>query len=179
MTDIHFQIIPASDHFLLNQIERTYVDSFPEEERRDFLLVRELIDTNPLFTMIALLHVGAYIGFISYWTFEGFRYIEHFSIDPAARNGGFGGRALKKLLAQEDKPVVLEVELPADEWSRRRVSFYERLGFILDDQPYYQPSYHDPQDPPLEMRLMTWGDLSLKQSFTQIVRQIHATVYGV
>lgn len=178
-TDIRYQIIATSSHPLLDQIEQTYVDSFPEVERRNFTLVRNLIDAHPLFTMVALFHANMYVGFISYWEFENFRYIEHFAIDSSARNGGYGGSALRGLLVQNEKPVVLEVEIPTDEWSCRRITFYERLGFTLNDQRYYQPSYHDVQESPLEMRLMSWGNLQLAHSFRQVVKQIHEQVYGV
>ena len=39
------------------------------------------------------------------------------------------------------RPLVLEVELPNDTPSRRRIAFYERLGFRAFSQTYEQPPY--------------------------------------
>ena len=48
---------------------------------------------------------------------------------------------MKQFLVFCGTPVVLEVEMPTDEMSKRRIGFYERLGFELDNQVYHQPPY--------------------------------------
>ena len=58
-------------------------------------------------------------------------YGEHFAVDPDERGGGYGGKALRLLCEELQTPVVLEVELPFDEMSRRRIGFYQRSGFTL------------------------------------------------
>ena len=57
---------------LLDLVEKTYTSSFPEEERRDFFLVRKLLEEDSRFEMYALLRDGIYVGFITGWQFEGF-----------------------------------------------------------------------------------------------------------
>lgn len=163
---------------VLDLVERTYTDSFPEEERRDFSLVRELFRSNPLFDVYALTRADAYVGFITAWRFEGFTYVEHFAIDAAARNGGIGAEALKQFLAFSATPVVLEVEIPSDEMSKRRIGFYERQGFVLDTHVYYQPPYRSGGST-LEMRLMTHGAIDLTQSFKKVRDCMYRHVYGV
>lgn len=79
---------------LLDLVEKTYTSSFPEEERRDFSLVRKLLEEDSRFEMYALLRDGIYVGFITGWQFEGFVYAEHFAIDESARNGGIGAKAM-------------------------------------------------------------------------------------
>ena len=105
-------------------------------------------------------------------------YVEHFAIDPAARNGGIGAEAMKQFLVFCGTPVVLEVEMPTDEMSKRRIGFYERLGFKLDNQVYHQPPYREGGEW-LEMRLMTYGDVDLEYSFEQVKNCLHKNVYGV
>lgn len=163
---------------LLEQVKHTYEASFPANERRDFALLRELVKENPYFRMYALLRGETYVGFLTAWRFETFVYIEHFAIDEAARCGGIGAEAMRQFLASVALPVVLEVELPADELSRRRVGFYERLGFALDTHTYFQPPYH-PGDEPLEMRLMYVGNVNMKEGFESVRKQLHREVYGV
>ena len=163
---------------LLDKVENTYNDSFPEAERRAFSLVRELVKDEPRFTVYTLFKDQAYAGFITAWSFGTFIYAEHFAIDASARNGGIGGESMKQFMALCDAPVVLEVEMPTEEMSKRRIGFYERLGYVLDDHVYFQPPYRQ-GEPLLEMRLMTYGAIDLKQSFEEGKNCIHRYVYGV
>jgi RimJ/RimL family protein N-acetyltransferase len=119
-----------------------------------------------------------YIGFITGWEFDAFVYVEHFAIDETARNGGFGAVAMKQFIAQATHPVVLEVELPTDELSRRRIGFYERLGFIPDSHAYQQPPYNK-GDSWLPMRLMAYGPIDLGESFDIIKACLYKEVYKV
>lgn len=163
---------------ILDSIEKTYNASFPVFERRDFSLLRELMQKESNFSMYALLKDDQYVGFITVWYLDHFYYIEHFAIDESARNGGIGAIAMKSLLAILDGPVVLEVELPEDELSRRRIGFYERLGFVLDSRhPYKQPPYCEGH-PWLDLHLMTYGDINLQESFEDVKTKIYTYVYG-
>ena len=163
---------------VLNQVEQTYTDSFPEAERRDFSLVRQLIQESSCFKLFVFRSGGQYAGFLTTWDFGSFVYAEHFAISSKQRNGGIGSRALRSYLQSLTKPLVLEVELPADEWSRRRIGFYERLGFTLDSHRYVHPPYR-PGGEELEMRLMSYGSIDLSASFDTVCRTIHRNVYGV
>ena len=80
---------------LLDLVEKTYTSSFPKEERRDFSLVRKLLEEDRRFEMYALLRDGIYVGFITGWQFESFVYVEHFAIDESVRNGGIGAKAMR------------------------------------------------------------------------------------
>lgn len=163
---------------VLDLIERTYTDSFPEVERRDFSLVRKLLEDEPRFVMYALSVEDCYVGFITAWQFDRYTYVEHFAIDPAARNGGIGAKAMTLFFALCGTPVVLEVEMPVDELSKRRIGFYERLGFKLDHHVYLQPPYRTGGEW-LELRLMAYGDVGLDHAFEQVKNCLHEHVYGV
>lgn len=170
--------IENSSDTLLDKVEKTYNASFPKAERREFSLVRKLVDSEKRFDVFALMRDGEYVGFITAWGFVGFTYIEHFAINPSARNGGIGGQAMRAFVASCGSPIVLEVEIPADEMSVRRIGFYERLGYTLDSHTYFQPPYREGEQS-LEMRLMSYGDLNLKQSFEEVRRNLYRYVYGV
>ncbi|WP_102406919.1 GNAT family N-acetyltransferase [Parabacteroides bouchesdurhonensis] len=165
-----------SSDSVLNQVEKTYNDSFPESERRAFILVRELIKNNPAFKVYAVFRNDVYVGFITAWSFADFMYIEHFAIDESARNGGIGAKVLSQFLNGCQLPVVLEVELPVEEMSKRRIGFYERLGFTLDNHVYFQPPYRS-GEPSIEMRLMSYGNINLTNSFEAVRNNIHKYVY--
>lgn len=164
---------------LLDRVEKTYVESFPEAERRDFSLVKELIrGNNPRFKMFALLNKEEYAGFITVWELDEFVYVEHFAIEEAARSGGLGGKALQQYLSASERPVVLEVEHPLDEMSKRRIGFYERLGFRLDNHDYKQPPYRKDEEW-LDLYLMSYGEIDLNQSYELVKAKIYKYVYGV
>ena len=172
------RLVSDSSDPALNKIEKTYTDSFPEAERRDFSLVRGLVEHEPKFVVYALSLEDQYVGFITGWLFGSYTYVEHFAIDPSARNGGIGAEAMKQFLAFCGTPVVLEVEMPVDEMSKRRIGFYERQGFILDNHIYHQPPYREGGEW-LEMRLMIYGSVNLETSFEEVKDCLHTYVYGV
>jgi len=88
---------------------------------------------------------GHYAGFISYWQFDTFAYIEHFAVNPAARGGGIGACALREFRAMSGLPVVLEVERPgSNDMADRRIAFYRRNGFhTIDSYDYMDPRNRD------------------------------------
>lgn len=163
---------------LLSRVEHTYVSSFPSCERRDFVELKKLMTPGSPFVVNVLLRDGEYVGFITAWDFDRFVYVEHFAIDESARNGGIGGKALKQFLDVWNRPVVLEVEKPDDEMSRRRVGFYERLGFVLDSHFYRQPPYH-PEDGWLDMYLMSYGAINLEKEYERVKDCLYKHVYRV
>ncbi len=88
------------------------------------------------------------VGFIAYWVFEDYTYIEHYAMARESRGKGYGSRILEEFLGRtEGKTVVLEIDPLTDEISRRRLTFYERLGFV--ENPFqhkcheYQPNLEE------------------------------------
>ena len=65
--------------------------------------------------------------------------MEHLCVAPAMRNRRYGQRILEAL---RDKPLILEIDPPVDNISRRRRSFYERCGFVENPYPHIHPPYH-------------------------------------
>ncbi len=161
----------------LFKVEKTYTNSFPEEERRAFPLFLELLEKEPRFKVYALFNEQKYIGFITTWQFNKFTYIEHFAIDESARNGGFGNVVMKQFIEKLANPIILEVELPKDEMSIRRVGFYERLGFTLDSHDYLQPPYRLNAEW-VPMRIMSCGDINLPLHFEEIKNALYKYVYN-
>ena len=94
------------------------------------------------------------------------------------RCGGIGGNALRWFLASDSRPLVIEVEPPTDEMACRRIGFYERNGLRLwNDVEYVQPPY-SPDRHAIELKLMTYGGISLSAG-DKYVKRIHRYVYGV
>ena len=121
---------------------------------------------------------GEFRGFITWWDFGEFVYGEHFAMLPECRGAGIGGEVIDRFVAEAGRPVVLEVELPTDEMSRRRIGFYERHGFALCDAEYVQPPY-DAGGGGVPMRLMSHGVTLDAAMFARVRDMLYAEVYGV
>ena len=115
-------------------------------------------------------------GFLAVWEFESFIYIEHFAVDPALRNSGTGSAMLQELVKQYQKPICLEVELPEDELTRRRIGFYERNGFVFNEYPYIQPPISKGKSP-VPLRIMTYKSEITREEFKKMKEILYRRVY--
>lgn len=175
------RLVPVAnnDDKVMSYIRQIYDESFPIDERRDFNEVKVLLQSRAEFVLYLIESDGKEVGFISSWEFPDFIYVEHFAIDPSCRGGGYGAETLQCFLSDVTKPVVLEVERPEDDFSRRRIAFYERVGFKLwGEIAYIQPPY-DTTRKPLDLLLMTFGDIDLSSTFKLVNTTLHREVYGV
>lgn len=142
----HFNLenVPLSVEEKLSNIQRAwdiYLDSFPVHERRAFDVYERVCRNEPGFVPYSICDdSGELIGLIWYWTTDDFVYLEHFAIARAFRNGGVGARILGEFLRSHPN-VVLEVEEPVDDITRRRVAFYCRNGMTFDNFSYTNPGY--------------------------------------
>ncbi len=152
-------------------------EAFPVEELREKERQKALLD-KPEYRLYGIKNKGGDLqGAMAMWDFEDFVYIEHFAIKPFYRNGGFGGKKLQEMIAWVRKPVVLEVEVPTDDITKRRVGFYERHGFFLNDYPYLQPPMRVGQGM-LPLRLMTMPGKISEDVYERYRRLIHRIVYN-
>lgn len=174
---IELRKITTSDKASYNYGENLLVAAFPTQEYRDLEQQRHFTDNNPIFSNYIVIKDDEPVGLLTTWYLGRFIYVEHLAIDPLKRNGGLGKAVFEQLEKITDKPIVLEVELPNDEMSRRRIGFYRRLGFELWEIEYQQPPYRA-GDGFLPMFLMAKGDLSYKSDFEEIKKIIHTEVYG-
>lgn len=156
-----------------------FEEAFPVEELREKERQKTLLD-KPQYRLYGIKNESEYgvlQGAVAMWDFNDFIYIEHFAIKPIHRNGGFGGKKLKEMIAWVGRPVVLEVEVPTDEMTKRRVGFYERHGFFFNDYPYLQPPMRVGQKM-LPLRLMTIPEKISEEVYERYKRTIHKIVYN-
>lgn len=149
------QIITQQCDPLFQPSWELYVAAFPEEERRTLLyhLATMQLDN---FYFEAIFDNDTLIGIIGWWNFAEVRYIEHLATSPQLRNGGYGKRILSGFACESDKPILLEVEHPEDELTKRRIGFYERQGFVLNPHYYAHPSYGDDPNALVALQVMTY-----------------------
>lgn len=162
-------------------VEDLYITAFPPDERRPLYRMYSLYEKEDSpYNIEVIEDSGNVVGFITYWDFDKFIYVEHFSISDKYRNGGFGRKALVEFMAKMNhRAMVLEVEIDSDEMAKRRIGFYERLGFVLwRHQPYIQPAYTEKGNS-LPMYLMGTTNLDVAANFEEIKNTLYQKVYGV
>lgn len=115
-------------------------------------------------------------GFLAIRGFPTFNFAEYFAIKRSLRGKGFGSAALKCYIEQTAKPLILEVEAHNNRQAKRRIKFYENLGFILNDLSYIQPPVR-PNDPPVPLQIMSHPDPVPKNKENRVKRQIFQRVY--
>lgn len=159
-------------------VEDLLHEAFPIDERRDDDVQRSNTDHNPLFTAYLITDKDLKIGLITLWKLNGFYYVEHLATSPGVRNKGYGKEIIQTILKEFHSRIVLEVELPENELSRRRIGFYERNGFTLCRKSYLQPPYRK-SSRPIPMYIMYSGTESIDGIFNEIKSEIYDKVYLV
>ena len=154
-----------------------YVDAFPDDERRMLPAQLELLE-QPLYHFEAILKDDAFAGIFFWWHFNGLRFVEHFATSPQVRGGGVGRKLLENFIEESCEPIILEVEKPETEIARRRIGFYQRIGFRLNDYYYVQPPYRSGGNP-LELSLMSFPQLLDEQTHSFFMKDCHPLIYGI
>ena len=162
----------------LEKIRHIYEEAFPIDERRDFKQLTDIFDINKNIDIEPITENDRIIGFIIYWIFDSFVYIEHFAVDKEKRGNGIGTEILKRFIAKTDRPIVLEAELPTDKISIDRITFYQRLGFELHNYKYIQPAY-DADRNPIELCLMSHSTTSNIPDLDTVRDTLYQHVYGI
>lgn len=162
----------------IDSFKNLYVDSFPEDERRDFdKLINLLKDESNVFSVKSVFIGREFAGFLSYWEWKDVRYIEHFAIEPSMRGGGVGKKVLMDFLQSASSPVILEVEPPYDDISKRRIDFYKRCGFCLHEDVFYEQPPYDASKNSLKLLLMTSNNFPIGQN-EEVILRIKSEVYN-
>lgn len=139
------QLKDKEDQYFANFWE-IYSDSFPLNERRTIKQQESILNKVGYQLNIYLSDIQV-IGFIAFWTAKEFVFIEHFAVAPEVRSKGLGSIILKPFIESKAIPVILEIETPVNELKRRRLKFYELLGFTKNDHIHFQPPYHKGEKP--------------------------------
>ena len=152
--------------------------SFPEDEHRPYREQKALLDVDRYKVRAMKSNKdGNICAFATLWDFDRFLFIEHFAVDPSLRNCGLGSEIIKKLVAENEKPICLEVELPTNELSARRIAFYERNGFFLNDYPYVQPPLSKGRNY-IPLKIMSTGRKLDESEFEHIKSTLYKYVYN-
>lgn len=150
-------------------------EAFPVTELRIKADQRNLLQEEKYY-LYGVRKNGEFAAVFATWEIDDFLYIEHFAVKKEYRNGGYGGNLLDTLLEEKGRPMVLEVEVPEDEMTRRRIRFYERHGLVYNDYPYLQPPMRKGQEM-LPLRFMTKPAAIDEKTYERYRTQIYKFVY--
>lgn len=152
-------------------------NSFPENERRDYLSQKKLL-ANSNYKPLVFKESGEILAIMATWEFKDFVFIEHLAVDNKLRGKGIGTELIKNYLNKCKKKVFLEVEPPSCDVSKKRILFYEKLNFYLNDFYYLQQPLN-PNDKPLELNIMSYSNHISEKEFNEYKKVIYKEVYNV
>lgn len=156
--------------------QRVFEESFPIEERPMFDTI--YLRPRNMFHFGVVYDDNNPIGIFTYWNFGSWVYVEHFAVAPEYRNLDYGTRIMTSFKQETSLPIILEVEKPDSDMALRRINFYKRLGFVLNERiSYLQPSYHEGGDM-LPLDIMSTSPLS-ETDFAPMRQMLYSFVYLV
>lgn len=167
--------IRSARHPLLSTILSLYSSAFPAGERRTTDAFLKMLTVVQMRLMVVT-DIGKFIGIMIYWQFQDFIFLEHMAISPELRGHGYGRRIMQELMDKSHHQIVLEVEHPTEQNSKRRIRFYEGLGFIKIPHPYFQPPY-ERNGQPLPMVLMALIPFNDMTALNETLRLIREEIY--
>ncbi len=177
MQTIRFKKIENSSDELFQKMYELYRNAFPPVERRNLGGLEYILNYEKRFEADALMVDGVFAGFFTFWTFDRFIYVEHFAIDADMRGKNIGSQVINTFLSKAHLPIVLEVEMPEDAQSIRRICFYERLGFKVISHKYAQP-YYDGSGKIIPMLVMSNDYHFADKHFSLIKNTLYKDVYN-
>ena len=160
-----------------SKIYKLMTEAFPPSEIRNEEGQRNLLGRSA-YQLYTVKQDNEIYGLLGVWEFDTFIFIEHFAVDASLRGNGIGGMLLNDFLNHMEKTVFLEVEEPGTDLARRRIGFYERAGFCLNDFDYIQPDLQQGQSS-LPLKNMTYPMKLSKEDFERMKQQIFETVYQI
>jgi len=161
-------------HPEFNRAWRLYKESFPVDERRRLGSQRRIMQRS-MYHFDVIMDHHFFIGILLWWDFESVRYVEHLAVVQHLRGMQHGEHILKRFLSESDLPVWLEVEPPDNELRHRRIGFYRRVGFTLNEHAYTQPPY-EKNSQPVPLLVMTYPEAITESDIRFFCRQYHPII---
>ncbi|MBC8569531.1 GNAT family N-acetyltransferase [Zongyangia hominis] len=158
-----------------SQVYQILRDSFPKSERRTRERQIKLME-NEHYRIEVWREGDTVKAFLALWDFGDFLYVEHFAVGESYRNEGLGKKMLTELLSREKRLICLEVEPPQTEMAKRRIGFYERLGFFLQPYEYVQPALRE-TEPSLPLMIMSYPRPISREEFEKFRDTVYPQVY--
>lgn len=190
ITTTCFAILPPSkstkERHILNQLEikdfaliyNIMELSFPSPEIRTYEKEFELFNHSNYHVLVSYNNNMSIDGFIAEWDYKEFRYLEHFAVHPSSRGSGLGTQMIREYLNQNKKPVYIEVESADNHIAKRRIKYYQRMGFFLSEIGYIQPPLKSTYSE-VNLKIMTYPFALPETVLLKYKEKIFENVYKV
>lgn len=202
MSEIMRKMKPCEFDRVFSIMER----SFPKDEYRTYEEQKQLLQDERYSIYVAHHEAeqnhDKIDAFLAVWQFEDFTFLEHFATEPDVRGKGLGSLILQEAVQLFSNRICLEVEPPqtdpdisnpiltndvstneistneisTNHIPNRRIAFYERNNFFLNEYPYMQPPITKGRNA-LPLMIMTSGTRITKERFEQIREKLYREVY--
>ncbi len=170
---MEFLQIKQSDTHRWNKVWKLYEESFPLAERRkidDHL--RACAD--PQFFPLSAWEGNELIGFLFFWEWDSYRYLEYLAVAPELRGQSYGSQMLR-YLRDTEHTIILEIDPLINELSVRRLQFYERAGFTLTPYRFVHLPYRL-EAQPQELLILSYPKMITKEQHNDFLRFIDEKV---
>lgn len=165
----------------LQDFDKVYAllkSSFPFDERRSYHDEKRMLGDPRHTVYVVYGPTNEVQAFLTAWDLHEFVFVENFAVSSHLRNRGLGGEMMEELKRRSYKRIALEVEPPETETARRRIGFYERHGFFLNDYAYMLPSLGEGKKS-IPLQLMTTGTPLDEAGFEALRADIYKYAYKV
>ena len=164
-----------------SEFDRVYEimeESFPYDEMRTYEGQKALLKNDNYKLICKKDENENIIAFMTLWKTDSFYFIEHLATSKESRGSGIGSKFLKQYIENAKKPIILEVEPPTTEIAKRRIGFYERLGFHLSDFCYEQPPLREDSNT-CPLQIMSYPKPLSEKDFLKYKNVLFKHIYKV
>ncbi len=159
-----------------DEVYQLFEEAFIPAELRPYDRMKDLFSKNE-FKIYILKEKVKIIGAMIAWEFDDYIYLENFAVDSSLRGNGIGGTILEYMKkVYHNKTIVLEVEEPVDDLTLRRIEFYKRHQWVLNDYHFIQPLLRENVDD-VHLMLMSYPCVLNHQQCDKIKDELTRKVY--
>ena len=169
--------LTSTESIYFSQVWDLYKTSFPENERRNINGQVHTLGLNNYYCQIVFKD-DQFVGILFWWNFETLRYIEHIAIRPDRQNEGLGSEIMKDFLSLADsKPILLEVEPATTDIQKKRLRFYDKLGFKMNAYDYIQPAIQKSTNP-VALKVLSFPSQLNIENYNAYITTYHSQVFS-
>jgi ribosomal protein S18 acetylase RimI-like enzyme len=147
-----------------------YSVSFPEHEQRNREQQLTAFSDNRYHLSI-LTENDQVVSFIAWWNFPTYVYIEHFAVSPEFRGKNIGSNMINTFADRIKKTIVIEIDPPINDISRKRLAFYEKVGYKANPHKHFHPPYN-PKNKPHELLVLTLNKEFDRKEYEQFSKDL-------
>lgn len=152
-----------------NKAWQLYIESFPLEERRTLMEQEQLLNKKN-YKMLCYIKNDILLSIVFYWKISSYTFLEHFAINSSLRGQSYGSKILEKFI-ENNENIVLEIEPITDKISEKRLKFYEKFNFVVNNYEHYQIPFRKGEKE-LRLLLMSQEKPLLDNEYKELYKQL-------